>query len=247
MIKFLFSLIISLSFCLNSLGQNNKVYGKVKYEWKKTKPHVGVVLSELIFDENNSLFEWQNKKSTDQQETDNTTHFYLNSKDNLDHWIFKNSKERVIYLNLFINDNNYLVKNDQLELDWDLEDEYRTIHNFKCQKATTTYQNRKITAWFSEELAIPYGPHIWTGLPGLVLEVYDDKYVNHFIATNLEINQNPSQAFDKLNTIDISKFITVSEYDKIVDSSIEELENKLNSRRGVNEKPIRFDDCEDCN
>lgn len=139
------------------------------------------------------------------------------------------------------------MKNDQLELDWDLEDEYRTIHNFKCQKAITTYQNRKITAWFSEELAISYGPHIWTGLPGLILEVYDDKYVNHFIATNLEINQNPSQEFDKLNTIDISKFITVSEYDKIVDSSIEELENKLNSRRGVNEKPIRFDDCEDCN
>src|SRR5690625_7695411 len=97
MIKFLLSLIVSLSFCLNSFGQNNKVYGKVKYEWKKTKPHVGVVLSELIFDENNSLFEWQNNKSTDKQEIDNTTHFYINSKDNSDNLIFNIIKK--IYIN----------------------------------------------------------------------------------------------------------------------------------------------------
>lgn len=248
MIKFLFSLIVCFSFSLNSFGQNNKVYGKVKYEWKKTKPQVGVIMSELIFDKNKSLFEWQNKKSTTNQENDNTTNYFLNSKNNLDNWILKNSVERVIYLNLFVNDINYLVRNDRLNLDWDLEDEYRNIHNFQCQKATTTYEGIKITAWFAEELAISYGPHIWTGLPGLILEVYDEKFVNHFIATNLEINQNPSKEFDKLNTLEITKFITVSDYDQIIDSSIKDLENKLNSRRETNEKPIRFnDDCEDCN
>ena len=246
MIKFLFSLIVSLSFCLNSFGQNNKVYGKVKYEWKATKPHVKVTSTELIFNETKSLFEWQNKKPAI-NENDNTIHFFSNSKDDLSRWVLKNSEERVIYLKLFINDINYLVKNDQLDFDWDLEDEYRTIHHFKCQKATTHYKNNKITAWFTEEIPIGYGPHIWTGLPGLILEVYDEKFVNHFIATNLEINPNYSQDFDRLNQVETMYFISVEEFDKKVESNTKALEDRLNSRRGIGEKPIRFDDCEDCN
>lgn len=254
MIKILISLILCLPLSINCLAQNNKVYGKVKYEWKKTKPYIDVLSTELIFDESKSLFEWRNKKPITNQENDNTIHHFSNSRNDLDNWILNNSEERnssgerVIYLKLFINDIHYIVQNDQLDFDWNLEDEYRTIHHFKCQKATTHFMNNKITAWFTEEIPIAYGPHVWTGLPGLVLEVYDDKLANHFIATNLEVNQDYSEEFDKLNNIEIKEFISVLEYENKLELSSNDLENKLNSRRGIDEKPIKFNkDCEDCN
>lgn len=241
------SILLCLIFGATSFCQDNTIFGKVKYEWTKTKPYVDIVSTELIFDETQSLFNWKNENKVDKNDT-NTTHFFSNSKDGLERWVFKNSSERLIYLKLFAKDMGYLVQNDQLNFDWDLKDEYKTIHNFKCQKATTTYKNTQVTAWFTEEVAIGYGPHIWTGLPGLILEVYDDKLINHFVATNLEIDQKAFPEIKKLNEIEIKEYISVSEYESILNSNTRELEDRLNSRRGLNEKPIKFkEDCEDCN
>lgn len=50
---------------------------------------------------------------------------------------------------------------------------------YTLQKATTTFGGRDWTAWFCKEVNLGEGPYKFRGLPGLIIEVADDK--NNFI------------------------------------------------------------------
>lgn len=59
------------------------------------------------------------------------------------------------------------------KLDWQIENEIKKIGNFNCKKATTNFRGHEYTAWFTEDIPVPFGPWKLNGLPGLILEVYD--------------------------------------------------------------------------
>jgi len=71
--------------------------------------------------------------------------------------------------------NKFLVKDIYPQLNWEINNETKSILGYKCHKATTEYRGRKWTAWFSPEIAIKFGPRKLHGLPGLILEAYDSK------------------------------------------------------------------------
>lgn len=68
---------------------------------------------------------------------------------------------------------------------WELRDEFRTIGEYKCQKATVTYNEPGwgvATAWFTEDVPLSVGPERTYGLPGLIVEMgfennWDAKYI----------------------------------------------------------------------
>lgn len=55
------------------------------------------------------------------------------------------------------------------------------------------YAGRNWTAWYTEDIPIQFGSYKFNGLPGLILEIYDDKEHYHF--TENSINQNPKQIY----------------------------------------------------
>lgn len=73
------------------------------------------------------------------------------------------------------------------QLDWKLEDKYKTISGYECQKASVTFRGRNYDAWFTTEIPLPYGPWKFGGLPGLILEIYDDTKEISFTAENIII------------------------------------------------------------
>lgn len=58
--------------------------------------------------------------------------------------------------------------------DWKILPETKIIGNHLCKKAITRYNGRNYTAWFTTEIPISEGPYTFKGLPGLILEVYDE-------------------------------------------------------------------------
>lgn len=69
---------------------------------------------------------------------------------------------------------------------WKIEDESKVINGYNCQKAITKYGKKDITAWFTTEIPISEGPYTFKGLPGLVVEAYDNKDYFHFKLSGLK-------------------------------------------------------------
>ncbi|WP_295199512.1 GLPGLI family protein [uncultured Chryseobacterium sp.] len=59
--------------------------------------------------------------------------------------------------------------------DWKLTGEKKNIKNLSVQKATTRWGGRNWTAWFAPDIPFQEGPYKFHGLPGLIVELYDDK------------------------------------------------------------------------
>lgn len=58
-----------------------------------------------------------------------------------------------------------------------LDQEEEEYMGYKVQAATADFAGRSYTAWFTTEIPIPDGPHVFHGLPGLIVDVYDtDKH-----------------------------------------------------------------------
>lgn len=82
-------------------------------------------------------------------------------------------------------DTYYNYEADQ-KIKWTLLDDIKTISTYKCRKAVGKYRNRNITVWYTEEIPISEGPYIFKGLPGLVVEAYDNKDFFHFTLVRLK-------------------------------------------------------------
>jgi GLPGLI family protein len=60
-------------------------------------------------------------------------------------------------------------------MEWKIQDEEKSIHGVLCKLATTSFKGRNYNAWFTPTISISNGPWKLGGLPGLILEAYDDE------------------------------------------------------------------------
>jgi len=58
---------------------------------------------------------------------------------------------------------------------WKLTGESKKVKDLQLQKATASYGGREWTAWFAKNIPFQEGPYKFHGLPGLIVELYDDK------------------------------------------------------------------------
>lgn len=69
---------------------------------------------------------------------------------------------------------------EENNIKWKIINEYKTILGFKSRKAIAKKYGRTWIAWFTEEIPFPFGPYKFNDLPGLIVEVYDDKNDYHY-------------------------------------------------------------------
>lgn len=58
---------------------------------------------------------------------------------------------------------------------WNLKNETKVFQNMTLQKAETNWGGRKWTAWFAKSVPFNSGPYKFYGLPGLIVELKDDR------------------------------------------------------------------------
>ena len=61
------------------------------------------------------------------------------------------------------------------KIEWKLGSEKKRIGEFECQNAFCIVGKRKFEAWFTSSIHLNEGPYRFKGLPGLIIEISDDK------------------------------------------------------------------------
>lgn len=96
------------------------------------------------------------------------------------------------------------------KLEWKMIDGVEKVGNFSCQKAEVDYSGRKWTALFTSEINISDGPYIFSGLPGLIVKIYDEKHDYDF-----ELAQIKNFNWKALYPVKIQKEITWENFKKL--------------------------------
>lgn len=222
-------------------SKNDKNYGKVTYERIlnfDNKPES--TMFSLFITSNFSVF------SDDTPQQKESTILKPSSDDEFDLSFdvkFNSSKYIVLtdfrkdsiqsQVSLFRDDKqkNYIVGEKIKKIKWNITQEFKTISGFKAQKAEGLFRGRNYTAWFTNEIPIKYGPWKLNGLPGLILNVLDDKNEVMFYAKSIKVPFNSNSVSKnefKFNN-DYHK-ISLSKYIKYKKQQVEEVKKLFSSK-----------------
>ena len=79
---------------------------------------------------------------------------------------------------------------------WKVMNKIKEVAGHMCMMAVTedTVKNQKITAWFASDIPLPAGPELYTGLPGMILELEVND--GDIVVSAIEIKTRPVPAAD---------------------------------------------------
>lgn len=187
---------LSMLFSLKLVGQNTD--GVVAYKYISTLNYTPEThTASLYFANNESIFvHSQGKKGHVHKTSDGKD---WNGKDidvPLTSWyqdtigavFYKNLAAKKLITREFFKDVPYLTEEPKLpNIKWNVTAEQRKIGSFNCQKATTRFRGRNYTAWFTMDIPISNGPWKLQGLPGLILEAFDEAREVQFLFMSINM------------------------------------------------------------
>lgn len=136
-------------------------------------------------------------------------------------------KKNTMWSNLLYRKQVY-VKEEAPKVNWKIEKETKKIGKFTCKKATAFFRGRDYTAWFSPEIAVPFGPWKLNGLPGLILEAYDTNKSVYWYFKNIEY---PTKTKQNVKYISLPKKTAFKSYEDFQRFQKEQQNNTTESHR----------------
>lgn len=137
------------------------------------------------------------------------------------YYVFKSAADNTVRTYDVNGLEKYVMEEQISQWDWNISDSTRSILGYECLMATTTFNGREWTAWFTPEVPIMNGPWKLGGLPGLILEANDASGLYYFVATGI---QNTS--------LEIVPVYSAETYDKI------DRKEFLRAKRRMTDNPI---------
>lgn len=128
---------------------------------------------------------------------------------------------------------------DKIEkINWDLSDSETKEHlGFVLKKAKGDFRGRKWTAWYAEDIPVQAGPWMLGGLPGLIVQAYDENKEVEFLMNALEdesivdewLGRGQVSQWDYITITEVSK----DEFFKVRNNMVKNLDAYMLSIRGV--------------
>lgn len=234
-----------------SYGQEKSICGEVHYVQTKNLDLKLIEFYSLKFNRGYSLYEEKNIVSSNDSiieidDENGTTQSNIIGRKNLNPNFYFNSPNAFYFREIFF-DEGLLVKEEVNMWHWKLSNETKKIGNFLCQKAVSNFRGRDYVAWFAKDIPVHAGPWKFYGLPGLILEVYDENGKFHIQAQEIIIDFEKESCFIQPDVKDFSKSLSISEYLKKRKSLINDFFAELSSKLPKGTKPIELDEnCKDC-
>jgi GLPGLI family protein len=143
-------------------------------------------------------------KRNDKIEDSYQTNYFDASPDSL-FTVFKDFESNSLLFDFYHLQQGNIIYADTLHpMEWKLESEERIVGGIPCKKATVRFKGRDYVAWYAPSIPISNGPWKLGGLPGLILEAYDEKQEWHAVYNNMK---------------DVG-FIDFSYYEKLVNKGV---------------------------
>lgn len=220
-----------------SISQNNTNIG-VEYEMVLNFIDPSVYDSKLIFNKESSYFisienfTESEKIYFEMKEADTAYFFNVKIRSKAYNIVITDRKKDSLYelKEGFSSKKYYVIGEKAPIIKWKLSNETKIIKDYECYKAFCEFRGRKYTAWYTLEIPTFFGPFKFHGLPGLILEIVDDRKEISFIAKKII---NSQTTIPKL--IDITKdakFIAKEEYKESIKKYFADLEKKMSSKIG---------------
>jgi len=152
---------------------------------------------------------------------------------------YMNTKDKISYTEEDIFGDEFVVKDSLPKIAWEITSETKIIGGYNCLKATyvepvskndleaynrqqekikngeTTFFEMKkpepqtITAWYTSEIPVSFGPNGVWGLPGLILQLENENYI--YFCTKVSLKNNEKV---KIKVPNSGKVISKKEYEK---------------------------------
>lgn len=96
--------------------------------------------------------------------------------------------KRTVMSNKQIYEQKFSVQDSMRKMQWKITDEIRTIANYKCRKAVgkicdTVY----VVAFYTDDIMVSGGPEMFSGLPGMILELAVPRLYTTWVASKVDI------------------------------------------------------------
>lgn len=127
--------------------------------------------------------------------------------------IKSNAENKLIFDDQIFSARKKLFTDTLHSMSWTLVEAEKIINNITCLKAITQYKGRNYTAWYNPEIPIANGPWKLGGLPGLIVEAYDNENNLKFLLVEFRKSSDiESQFLQSANTINYSKLPNYQNY-----------------------------------
>lgn len=217
-----FSLILFATIFFSTLNAQN---GLIKYKLNY-KNATKAKYYNMLFDNSTSFYE-QNIDSLPKKATSQID-LPISKESEI---VYKNYKTKKLIFKERIALDFYTVNDTIIKINWEVLPDTKRIGNYLCQKATGKFRGVNYTAWFTSEIAIPFGPWKIGGLSGLILELSIEDERLHIIAYEIDIKNYSNislkekiQKFETLEKIELKKYIELkNSEDKQLDKYYESL------------------------
>lgn len=130
---------------------------------------------------------------------------------------FKDEEKKIIIKKVDFSNEIFYVKLDSFP-QWELRNEQKIINGYTCFKATREKRLRLkqrnpihlVEAWYCPAIPVRNGPKEFGDLPGLILELQDDKIT--YLASKIELDTKMKVTLKEVN----NKLITENEFYEII-------------------------------
>lgn len=249
--KHLYIILSILFLLLYNVGYSqSEIYGEIKYTYSTNFSFLYTENYVMKFNDSISYsletdIESSNDKNLSSSDKEGVSNTVIIGRKNIEPKYFYKNKNH-----FFFKDNYYneimIVEEEKQIWNWELTNETTQIGQFTCHKATTRFRGRNYTAWYTNEIPLPYGPWKLNGLPGVILEAYDDEGVFQMYATKVLVESNSKNKIN-FDSDELENSMTIKEYSKRRVALVKAEFARLSSKLPKGSKPIEYNEnCKDC-
>jgi GLPGLI family protein len=121
------------------------------------------------------------------------------------------------------------IPQDVPSFNWELIDSTKTVNGLQCSKAQGFWRGRYYTAWYARSVPTKSGPWKASGLPGLIVSLYDSK---NEVRWQLAKLYKPSQP-ETVKLPEKIAVITQKQFDDMIASARRDVQGYLKANTGA--------------